>query len=519
MRAGTGGLPPGGPPVCFMGAANVPTRAGRCLPLPPPETTVPELIVTRVRLTLASLVAACVLVPGTLAAQTAESLDLRALRFYRAENQGQTRVRMLIQIPYAFMEPSGGQLSYQVAVKVLDGQGLTLHSDNWRNHAPAGAKVSGAFGLDMIDFAVAAGKYSVTVDVVDSTSGRQLTGSAPIEGFASAPDASDLLLASSMRVAEAGDTVPRAGEIRRGNTLFAAAARLRLTPLRTQAVYLLEAYNGGAEAAGTMVVSVLDAGGKSILQTPPAPVRVAEGGGLLKGSLDLEGLPPGQYQMKVAVELPSKRFERSAELVMAPLEETLARDTMRLAAEKNTDEGYFRHMQGPALDSAYAPIFYVAEGNELRAWDKTLSDDAKRRFLATFWQKRDPTPGTPQNEARERFYEGIAMANRNYGERKVPGWRTARGRVYARYGAPDDVLRRPSESKAPPYEVWRYTRGRAYWYIFSDLSNGFGTYRIMNTNDPNEVPRQDWREILTEDAVRDAGRFLNVDFYSGNIQR
>ena len=71
---------------------------------------------TRVRRTLASLVAACLLVPGTLAAQTAESLDLRALRFYRAENQGQTRVRMLIQIPYAFMEPSGGQLSYQVAV-------------------------------------------------------------------------------------------------------------------------------------------------------------------------------------------------------------------------------------------------------------------------------------------------------------------------------------------------------------------------------------------------------------------
>lgn len=473
----------------------------------------------RVRFSRGALLAACLLLPRLVAAQAAtESLALRALRYYRAENQGQTRVRMLIQIPYAFMQPAGNQLSYQVGVKVLDAQGLTLHSDAWRNHAPAGAQVRGAFGLDMIDFAVAAGKYSVAVDVTDSTSGRTLAATLPLEGYASVPDASDMLLASSMRVAEAGDTVPRLGEIRRGNTLFTAAARLHLTPLRPQAFYLLEAYNGGAETTGTMIVSVLDGSGKSIFQTPPAPVRVAEGGGLLKGHVDLEGLPPGQYQMKLAVELPSRRFERTAELVMAPLEETLARDTVRMAAEKATDAGYFKYMEGPALDSAFAPLVYLAEGSELRAWDKTLSDDAKRKFLTDFWARRDPSPGTPQNEAREGYYEGIAFANRNYRERKVPGWKTARGRIYIRNGPPDDVLRRPSEAKAPPYEVWRYTRGKQRWYIFADLSNGFGSYRIMNSDDLREPRRADWRDIMTEEAVRDAGRFLNVDFY-GSTER
>jgi GWxTD domain-containing protein len=340
----------------------------------------------------------------------------------------------------------------------------------------------------------------------------------PFEGFAAMPDASDMLLASSMRVAEAGDTVPRVGEIRRGNTLFTAAARLRLTPLRPDAYYLLEAYNNGAEATGTMVVSVLDAGGKAIFQTPSAPVRLAEGGGLVKGHVALEGLPPGQYQMKVAVELPSRRFERSADMVMAPLEETLARDTARISAEKETDAGYFKYMSGPALDSAFAPLTYMAEGSELRAWDKSLSDDAKRRFLTDFWTRRDPTPGTPQNEARERFYDGINYANRNYRERKVPGWKTDRGRIYARYGTPDDVLRRPAESRAPPYEVWRYTRGAQRWYIFADVSNPFGAFRLMNSSDPKETRRPDWREIMTEDAVRDAGRFLGVDFYSGQEQ-
>jgi GWxTD domain-containing protein len=472
--------------------------------------------VTRVRPALALLLGASLLaLAAPAAAQAPETLALRAVRYYRTENQGSTRVKVLIQVPYMFMEPAAGQLSYQVSVTVADQQGLTLHSDAWRNHAPAGARMSGAFGLDMIDFAVASGKYRVEVAVLDSVSGKTLQGTVPVDGFAQSPDASDMLLASSMRVAEAGDTVPRLGEIRRGNTLFTAAAHLRLTPLRTNAFYLLEAYNPGAEASGTMRVSVLDQGGKPMVQTPAAPVKIAEGGGLLKGSLDLEGLPPGDYELRVAVDAPTGKFERAASFVMAPLEETLARDTMRLAAERATDEGWFRQMQGPALDSAFAPLGYVAEGNELRPWNKTLSDDGKRKFLADFWTRRDPSPGTMVNEARERFYAGIDYANRNYRERKVPGWKTDRGRIYIKNGPPDEVLTRVQEAKAPPYEAWRYTKGRQRWFIFADQTNGFGAFRLMVSNDLNEVRRPDWREILTEEAVRDAGRFLGVDFYSG----
>ena len=35
----------------------------------------------------------------------------------------------------------------------------------------------------------------------------------------------------------------------------------------------------------------------------------------------------------------------------------------------------------------------------------------------------------------------------------------------------------------------------------------------MYSNDLTEVSKPDWREIITEDAVRDIGRWLGVDFY------
>jgi hypothetical protein len=48
--------------------------------------------------------------------------------------------------------------------------------------------------------------------------------------------------------------------------------------------------------------------------------------------------------------------------------------------------------------------------------------------------------------------------------------------------------------------------------VFADRSN-IGDYRLVHTNDNNENGIPTWRDILTEDAVRDVGLFLGVDFY------
>jgi hypothetical protein len=69
--------------------------------------------------------------------------------------------------------------------------------------------------------------------------------------------------------------------------------------------------------------------------------------------------------------------------------------------------------------------------------------------------------------------------------------------------------------QAPPYDVWRYTRGRPRYYVFADRT-GIGAYNLIQTNDLQETGIPTWREILTEDAVRDVGLFLGVDFYGGS---
>lgn len=462
---------------------------------------------------------------GAMVAQTAQDITVRAYRYYRA-NGNQTLVTAFVEVPYRLLEverstnPDSAGVRYGVLVTILDDKGKALTDASWAGRARAELKQAGAAAVEMLDFPVTAGTFKIAVDVTDSVSGKHYTGSTDVVAWSSTPKTSDLLLSPSMRTVQAGDTAPRPGERRWGSTLVTAATKLRLTPVRTQAFYLLEAYSEQGDS-GTMSVRVTDTTGRALLNSKPQAVRVAAGGSVLKGALDLAGLPQGTYTMTVKLALSQRTDEVADQLVMADFSETMDKERDRLAALRETDEGYFGLMNDAQLDEAQAPLVYLVTPDALAVWKTDLSLEAKQRFLTQFWARRDPTPGTPQNEARENFYREIEEVNRLYketGRSTRPGWRTDRGRVRIRNGAPGDVLdRRTSLGKARPYEVWRYTAGKERYYIFADRS-GFGNYELVATNDLREQGRAGWAEMMGDAALQDISRFLNIDFFRSDLQ-
>jgi GWxTD domain-containing protein len=462
------------------------------------------------------LAAALGLIPAAREVRQSDvALTVRAVRFYRAE-QKQTRVKGLVQIPMAAIAPGPDSAgSYSVAVRVADSTGLTLFHQDWVSHVRSGAGATGQYAVEIIDFAVAPGQYRFEVNVQDSVSGRKLSSVVGIAALSDTSAASDLLISPQMRVPADSEAGPRPGEFRTGNNLITAAAEVTVTPLRPKVFYLLEAYSP-TEDKGTLSVAIADTAGKKLLQTKTVPITVAAGGSILKGQVDLTGLPPGSFTLTAEMKLQDRVVRRSGGFVMAPLEETLARDSARRAVSRVTDEGYFGEMTSEQLEQAEAPLIYIAAPGELEAWNDKLSAAAKRRFLTQFWASRDPSPGTARNERREAFYQAIDYANQTYreaGRRGVPGWRSDRGRVYARNGAPAEVYRRQQEGRAPPYEVWRYSTGKGQYYIFADRS-GFGEYKLIYSNDLKEPGLPGWAELLGAPAVADAGRFLGVDLMS-----
>ena len=454
----------------------------------------------------------------------APALAVRVARFYQPDFQ-QTVVKTFVQFPVTGLSVVGSgaqaQLSYRIGVQVTDTSGLKLMEQSWRGRVSAAYRDDPRVTIpEMFEFSVKPGRFQLTVTVEDSVTGRSLTRKVPVDGFTGSPAASDLILSSGMRVADAGDSVPKPGEWRRGSTVVREAADVALDPIhedRASLYYLLEAYTraGQASDSGTLAVRVADSAGRVLVQTPAAVVRLGAGGGILRGQIPLMGLPEGNYTATAALTLNGSTVERSAGFRMASLQVALEEEAADKRARLVSDSGYFNAMGEDSLNEAFAPLDYIATPDDrLDVWKRGLSTAAKRQFLINFWDRRDPTPGTPKNEKREEFYQFIALANQKFTERGQgarPGWRSDRGRIFIKNGEPAERLQRQNIGTAPPYEVWRYSTGRDRWYVFLDVS-GFGAFQLMATNDLHEPTKPDWERMLGTVALQDVGQYLNITF-------
>ena len=113
-------------------------------------------------------------------------------------------------------------------------------------------------------------------------------------------------------------------------------------------------------------------------------------------------------------------------------------------------------------------VVWIITDEERQAFKQLSNDEEREQFIENFWQRRDPTPDTPENEYRDDHYQRIAYANEHFAA-GVPGWRTDRGRIYIMYGKPDEIDSHPSggsyqrpidegggETSTYPFEDWRY---------------------------------------------------------------
>jgi GWxTD domain-containing protein len=113
-------------------------------------------------------------------------------------------------------------------------------------------------------------------------------------------------------------------------------------------------------------------------------------------------------------------------------------------------------------------VAYIITDEERAAFKQLSNDEERDNFIEAFWQRRDPTPDTEENEFKEEHYQRIAYANEHFAA-GVPGWKTDRGRIYIVFGKADEVESHPSggsyerpmeegggETSTYPFEQWRY---------------------------------------------------------------
>src|SRR5450631_1643642 len=113
-------------------------------------------------------------------------------------------------------------------------------------------------------------------------------------------------------------------------------------------------------------------------------------------------------------------------------------------------------------------VRWIITDEEKSAFMQLSNDEERDQFIEAFWQRRDPTPDTEENEFKEEHYRRIAYANEHYAA-GIPGWKADRGRIYIVFGPADEIESHPSggsyerpmeegggETSTFPFETWRY---------------------------------------------------------------
>jgi len=455
-------------------------------------------------LTAVVAIAALVCIGGPVS-RAQEAVDLVTKRFLRGDV---TLVEGFCRVPFGFLTvvPAAGgsrEAAYRVEVAVRDSTGLVLHESNW-SQSVAGEflDIAGASTVEHFSFSVPQGRYTLDVSVADSASGVVQRESAEVQALPANARVSDLLLSSGIRRASGEGATTGPGEIQKGSLFIAASTSPVITPRQAELFYYVELYPR-ADVAAELTAAVMQ-DGRVITSTAPEQLSVGAAGGVASRSLSLAGLPAGDYELRLTVAFPSGDVERTATFTMTGFE-TEAQIAQVTSAPPSDA---FAELTEARLDSLYGPTVYLQDAGERNVYP-SLSLDGKRNYMRQFWEKRDPTPGTPANEAMVAYYRLFAEANRRFresGAGDVPGWRTDRGRIFLKYGVPEETLRRPVSGDTPPYEVWKYSRPRQLKYVFLD-ETGLGNYQLIYTNDRFEPSRSNWQELLGPEAVEDVLRF------------
>jgi len=164
-----------------------------------------------------------------------------------------------------------------------------------------------------------------------------------------------------------------------------------------------------------------------------------------------------------------------------------------------------------------APVAKNEDQPILNATIASNNIEAGKVYLHNYWNSLFP------NDAEKKYQEYTSMAkevDRAYASGFGYGFETDRGRIWLRYGPPNDKIIVDEDPNAPPYEIWAYnsfpkTNQGIVKFIFYNphLNND---YILLHSNCRIEIQNPRWLKELYKQSKSEANS--NDFLESGNIQ-
>ena len=274
---------------------------------------------------------------------------------------------------------------------------------------------------------------------------------------------SDILLADMIVLDSVGD------ELRKGDLKVYPHPSHRFSE-QYQKVYLYyEIYDVAPDSNHLKINYVIKDSNHQIISQIPREIEKRFESQAVNFALSTKGFNPGKHFL--AIELRDRENQLIAQ-------KEVSFEITRAETKKTSLEGM----------PYYEEIEYFLTRKEYSEF-QNFSREGKKRFLERFWSQYDYYKIAPRFEyVADKFREG-----------NLPGYKSDRGRIYIKYGEPDEVEKSfISVELGKPYELWQYYNG--YEFIFLDIRET-NEYTLVWTNALDEQSQPSLYQYIPESLL------------------
>jgi GWxTD domain-containing protein len=236
-----------------------------------------------------------------------------------------------------------------------------------------------------------------------------------------------------------------------------------------------EIYNLEPEKEYSVFYTVLSEQGDTIKKLPPNTLAPPQKDVIEIGGVNVITLDEGTYLIKIEVIQGDRKVSREKTFYMAG------------AALPEITEFTEKERQ------YYDFIDYIATKKELEFY-RSLSDVGKKEFLRRFWFQMG-------RDVLHEFISRIEYADTYYTTGPEKGRHSDRGRIYIKYGKPDETERYPSSIAGRASERWFYYERGGVEFIFVD-KRGYGEYELVYSSIEEEPTDPNWEDWVDPSLIR-----------------